>query len=145
MVEHNVLIKNQPTNQKPHYNHICVIENYFSILFFFPGFSEFDKYEEKPNSLMFVCTFSPFPVEVLKGESLIQGLAFIPFSSGNGMRKGKEIRILLKLIKIIIKKKNEAFKRTKKGTSSECCFCYVLVCNKCLFCYLLKFQGYFIT
>lgn len=98
MVEHNVLTKNQPTNQKPHYNHISVIENYFSF-FFFPGFSEFDKYKEKPDSLIFVCAFSPFQVEVLKGESLIQGLSFIPFSSGNGMRKGKEIRILLKLLK----------------------------------------------
>lgn len=75
--------------------------------------------------MFFVCVLFPFPVEVLKGQSLIQGLLFVPFSSGNGKRKGmrKGIAILLQLIRE--KKKDKAlatFKRTKEcpSSTSEC-------------------------
>lgn len=102
-------------------SYISVIEKNFSILIF-TAFPAFDKHlkqsgnwfhsvfdEKNPNGLMcFVCVFFPFPVEVLKGQSLIQGLLFVPFSSGNGKRKGmrKGIAILLQLIREKKKKKS---------------------------------------
>lgn len=103
------------TNKQKSYNHVSAIEKNFYILIF-RAFPEFDKFLKQsgnlfhfvfdvknPNGLMFfVCVFLLFPVEVLKGENLIQGLSFVPFfSSGNGkrrgMRKGEGLPILLQL------------------------------------------------